>query len=152
MAKKVKIVLIILIAISFLAFYTLGYDVPSLRNPSLIEPVMTPFIIGLMIGILLIAIVLTVVSIICGIRKGNGRKVVNNIPLTKIGWGVMALLLISLILTFLLGSSDSILVNGKVYDDTLWLRVSSMFVITSGVMIVVAIAIAAASMIKKMKD
>ena len=151
-SQLVKTVLIVITAICFLLFYMIGYDMPSLRNPALTEPWLTPLIIWLMIAMLGIAVVLTIGSIIIGIRKGNGKKRCNNIPLTKIGWGVTALLAVTLLLTFLTGNTDSIPVNGKAYSDSLWLRASTMFVLTSAVMMIVAVAIAIVSMIRKMMN
>jgi len=43
------------------------------------------------------------------------------------------------LLTFLLGSSVPMTVNGKVYADALWLKVADMFIFTGMGLILVAI-------------
>jgi hypothetical protein len=41
------------------------------------------------------------------------------------------------VLSFLLGSSETIVVNGRTYDDGLWLRAADMFIVTASVLLVV---------------
>ena len=54
----------------------------------------------------------------------------------RITWlGTLAIL----VLSFLLGSSDSMLINGENYADWIWLKLSDMFVITSLLMLVAGI-------------
>ena len=63
----------------------------------------------------------------------------NGIPVRRIfriTWiGTLAVLL----LTFLLGGSAPMLINGENYADWLWLKLSDMFVITSLLMLVAGI-------------
>ncbi len=63
----------------------------------------------------------------------------NGIPVRRIfriTWiGTLAVLL----LTFLLGGSAPMLINGEYYADWLWLKLSDMFVITSLLMLVAGI-------------
>ena len=72
-------------------------------------------------------------------NKG-GERVVNNIPVRKIGLAVAAGTALMLLLTFLLASSAPMRINGLNYTDTFWLKASGMFVSTSLAMIFVAIA------------
>lgn len=131
MAKKIKTGLIVLIAVVFLLFYVVGYDVPYSKNLSLIDPLLTPTVIWLMIAFLGVALLLTLVSVIISIRKGNGHKVVNNIPLTKIGWGV------SIMLVVIMGL-------------TLWLTdYVTMFILSSVILILIAFIMVIVSTIKK---
>ena len=73
------------------------------------------------------------------VNKG-GERVVNNIPVRKIGLAVAAGTALMLLLTFLLASSAPMRINGLNYTDTFWLKASGMFVSTSLAMIFVAIA------------
>ena len=53
-----------------------------------------------------------------------------------------------LVIAFLIGSSQGVEVNGKQYDDALWLRTADMFVIASVAMIVLAVGLVAFASIK----
>lgn len=70
--------------------------------------------------------------------RGKSTGIVNNIPVARIAYGSAALLLVSLVLTFLLGSSEPMMINGVRYAETFWLKVSDMFIITATVLFVVA--------------
>lgn len=48
------------------------------------------------------------------------------------------LLAVVLVLTFVLASTQPLLINGTQFADTLWLRLSDMFIYTTLVMLVVA--------------
>ena len=48
--------------------------------------------------------------------------------------------------TFALGSTDPIKVNGKDFCEGIWLRLSDMFIVSSGIMILLAIAAVAFGM------
>ena len=80
------------------------------------------------IGVFLVTILVLVVILI-----------VNGIPVRRIfriTWiGTLAVLL----LTFFLGGSAPMLINGENYADWLWLKLSDMFVITSLLMLVAGI-------------
>ena len=52
-------------------------------------------------------------------------------------WLAVGLLAGSLAVTFLLGSSEPLSVNGRPFSDALWLRLSDMFINTSVFLIVV---------------
>ena len=49
-----------------------------------------------------------------------------------------SLLAAVLVLTFVLASTQPLLINGKQFADTLWLRLSDMFIYTTLIMLVVA--------------
>lgn len=69
----------------------------------------------------------------------RSTDVVNGIPLRKLVIGVVVLLIALLLITFVLGSSAPILVNGKPYADVFWLKAADMFIRTSGFLLLVAI-------------
>ena len=64
----------------------------------------------------------------------------NNIPVKRISYAVAGSLVGMLGLTFLLGSSKEMVVNGQPYADWLWLKASDMFIATATLLLVVAIA------------
>lgn len=90
--------------------------------------------------VILVTTVITVWSAVRSMKKRDrSQNTVNNIPVTKIAYGVAALLIVCLLLTFILGSSKPILLGEKLYTDSFWLKVSDMFIYTSGILIVVAV-------------
>ena len=82
---------------------------------------------------------LAVYSMIRDYRGTKSEAVVNGVPVRRIfriTWlGTLAIL----VLSFLLGSSDPMLINGENYADWIWLKLSDMFVITSLLMLVAGI-------------
>ena len=61
-------------------------------------------------------------------------------PAGRISYGTVALLLICMVLTFALGSSEPLKVNGADYTDTFWLKATDMFINTAIVLVLVALA------------
>ena len=91
--------------------------------------------------VLLAAVALTLWSALKSMRlRDKSQRVVNNVPATRIACGAAALLVVSLLLTFVLGGRSSMLINGLAYTQTFWLKASDMFINTAIVLIVVAIA------------
>ena len=56
--------------------------------------------------------------------------------------GVSAMGVLIMMLTFLLGSEEAVMVNGEAYTDSFWLKLTDMFINTAMVLILVAIAVA----------
>lgn len=71
-------------------------------------------------------------------RRDRSQRVQNGIPTAKITWAVVASLVVILLLTFLFGSNETLIVNGKQYAEGFWLKVSDMFINTSLILILVA--------------
>lgn len=72
-------------------------------------------------------------------RSSQSEAVVNGVPVRRIFRITWLTLLAVLVLTFLLGGSDPMLINGENYADWLWLKLSDMFVITSLLMLLAGI-------------
>ena len=53
------------------------------------------------------------------------------VPSRTIAYGTAALLLATLAVTFLLGSSKPLLVNGEWFKDVFWLKLTDMFIFTA---------------------
>ena len=141
--KKQSWIIIGLIAISaviFLAFWMVGYDMPYEEDADFNAPLLTDMLLGYIYLLTSSAIGVTVYSIVHGIKtRGRQSLTENGVPagrITIITWGVTFALLAS---TFALGSTDPIKVNGKDFCEGIWLRLSDMFIISSGVMILLAI-------------
>ena len=141
--KKQSWIIIGLIAISavvFIAFWCVGYDMPYEEDADFNAPLLTDMLLGYIYLMVVVAIGVTAYSVVHGIRtRGRQGYSENGVPagrITIITWGVTFALLAS---TFALGSTDPIKVNGKDFCEGIWLRLSDMFIISSGVMILLAI-------------
>lgn len=119
-------------------FYVIGYDIPWSKNPALTEPLLTPLIIWLIVIMAIAAVAVTAASVIISLRKGNNKIVINNIPFKKTNWGITIILIALLCISFGLGNTDAIMLNGKAYDNGLWLRIGDMLIITSFVLLLIA--------------
>lgn len=139
--SRVLYVLVGLTVVVFALFWLIGYDRPFDEDGNFNAPLFTDV---LLVFMLLLTAGACVVAAWSAIRSnktsGGGERVVNNIPVRKIGRCVTGGTALTLILTFLLGSSTPMRINGASYADTFWLKVSDMFVATSLLMIVAAVA------------
>lgn len=102
---------------------------------------------GWMIDVLLVVMYLMVIGAILATtysmanawrKRDRSQRVQNGVPTAKITWAVVASLVVILLLTFLFGSNEALIVNGKHYTEWFWLKVSDMFINTSLILILVA--------------
>lgn len=133
--------LVAIVAVVFVLFYLVGFQMPYLPEPSFNAPMFTDAVIYLMDFLLFLAVVTAALAIVKTVRKtGKGEAVSNGIPVRKISFAVIGVLVVLLAGTFALGSVKPIMVNGVDFADRLWLRVADMFINTSLVLLVLAIA------------
>ena len=124
----------------FALFYLVGFYMPYLPDPSFNAPIFTDGVIFLMLALLLMAVSVAVAAVVKTLRKtGKGEAISNRIPVRKISMAVVIVTTGLLLLTFLLGSTGALPVNGNDFTDALWLRTADMFINTSLVLIVIAI-------------
>ena len=138
-SQQVFFVMIALAIIVFGLFFLVGYDMPFEENPDFNAPLFTDALIVLMWLFLAAGIGLAVYSMAKGYRSGKSEAVVNGVPVRRIFRITWLATLALLLITFLLGNSDPMLINGENYADWLWLKLSDMFVITSLLMLAVGI-------------
>lgn len=125
----------------FGAFFLIGYDTPYDEDPTFNAPLLTDAVLVFMYLLTAAAAVLAAYAAVMGIRqRDKSSAVVNNIPAALISRATAALLAASLAVTFLLGSSQPVPVNGVEYTDTFWLKATDMFINTSFVLLAVAVA------------
>ena len=143
MKKKqswLKIGLVAISAVVFIAFWSVGYDMPYEEDADFNAPLLTDMLLGFIYLLTVVAIGVTVYSIVHGIKtRGRQSLTENGVPagrITIITWVFTVLLLV---ISFALGSTEPIKVNGKDFCEGIWLRLSDMFIISSGVMILLAI-------------
>lgn len=136
----IKIGLIALSAVVFLAFWFVGYDMPYEEDASFNAPLLTDMLLGYMYLLLAAAIGVTVYSAVHGIKtRGRLDNTENGVPAARITvttWGITIALLI---VTFACASTSPIKVNGHDFTEALWLRLSDMFIYSSGIMILLAV-------------
>ena len=93
--------------------------------------------LGLMYLTIAVALGVTAYSVWHGLRnRRKGDDIINGVPAGKIGWWVIIGVMICLAVTFLLGSSSPLIVNGVRFTDTFWLKVTDMFIYTSTLLVI----------------
>ena len=139
-SQRVFYLLIGLAVVIFGFFFLVGYDMPFDENPDFNAPFFTDVLIFLMWFLLVLTIGLAIVAVVRTYKMNvKSEAVVNGVPQGKIfrfTWiGTLSLL----VLTFLVGSSMPMLVNGENYADWFWLKVSDMLVLTCIFMLIAGI-------------
>ena len=120
-------------------------------NPA--SPLFVDVLLYTVYALLLAAVALMLWSGVRSFRLRNRDEAVENrIPARRVAWGVGLLFVALLAITFATGSTTPIDINGKPYDDTLWLRSSDMLINSSIALIVIAALCAAWGARKKGKD
>ncbi len=126
----------------FSAFYLLGYDTPFINDASFNAPLLTGGILIWIYVLIILSVVMMLFSLYNSIRnlKIEG-KIVNGIHARKITFLVFISLFMLLLLTFFLGSTSSIQINGMVFSDKIWLQVTDMFINTILTMLLVLVGV-----------
>lgn len=138
-SQRVFYVLIGLSVLVFGLFFLVGYSMPFEENPDFNAPLFTDVLLVLMWLLLLLTLGLSVYSIVKGYRLSvKEEKMRNGIPENKIFRFTWLFTLGLLVVTFLVGSSVPMLINGSEFGDWMWLKVSDMFVTTSILMLLAA--------------
>ena len=141
--KISRLVLYGLVAVALVVFglfFVVGFDRPYTDNPNYNAPVLTDLVLILMLLLVLGTLGVTAWAVMTALKKrGKGNAMDNNIPARRISLSVIFGVLLLLVLAFVLGSSSTMLVNGKAYEDTFWLKTADMFIISSLVLLVAAV-------------
>ena len=99
------------------------------------SPVFVSIVLYTIYALLLLAVGLTVWSVVRSIRM-QGKK-----PGARSIWGTLALLVVTLVATWLLGSTKPLSVNGRIFDNSSWLRISDMLILTPIVLIIIIVVL-----------
>ena len=127
-----------LIAIVFLLFYFVGYDMPAMWDERYISPLLTDLVMGLMLILLVGTFVVACLSKWHSVHTNQTPAVVNGIHGKRITLGVTLGTIALMTVLFALPSS-SIYVNGELFEEKLWLRAANMFVVASVLLIIIGI-------------
>ncbi|MGI6223426.1 MAG: hypothetical protein ACOYJG_07435 [Prevotella sp.] len=140
-SQTILYVLVGLSMVVFILFWTVGFDRPSFDSPNFNDPVFTDALIVLMWLMLIGILGITIWSIATTLKKrGKAQRLENGIPVKKISYGVLIGTLILLILSLAFGSTEPMRINGVMFTDKFWLRISDMFISMSVIMMIVAVA------------
>ena len=143
-SQRVLYVIVALSAIVFLAFYLIGYDTPFAGNTAFNAPMLTDVLLWFMWGLLAITTIASIVAVVRGIRRANRSEgVTNGIPARRITYTTYGITALILLLTFVFGSTQTMMVNGENFTDSFWLRITDMFVNSSLLLLVLAAGVVA---------
>ena len=127
-------------AVTWLLFLTVGYNRTSADDPRFTAPLLTDVVILVVILFLLMAMAALCWAVVCGVRRVETEtRVMHGVPTARIALITAGGTLLLLLATFVLSSSSPILINGAEYDNAFWLRCAGMFVVTVGVMLLIAL-------------
>ncbi len=138
---RVLAVLVVVAVLLFGAFFLVGFDMPFDDDPRFNAPLLTDAVLWFSYVLFIVAVVVTAVSVIHGIRvHASDDRLSNGIPTMRIALGVGGLLVATLLLTFLFGSSEPLTINGRYFTSVFWLKLTDMFINTSFILGTIAVA------------
>lgn len=139
-SQRVLYVLIGIAALVFVLFFSVGFYTPFAENPAFNTPLLTDALIVFMWILLGLTVLVMLLSVFHTVKTISVKqRVVNGIPTYKITIAVFGITFLCLVLSFVFGSSDSMVINGTTYTDKFWLKASDMFVTSSLVLLLAAI-------------
>ena len=101
-------------------------------------------LLGFMWGLLAITTTASIVAVARGIRRANRSEgMTNGIPARRITYTTYGITALILLLTFVFGSTQTMMVNGENFTDSFWLRITDMFVNSSLLLLVLAAGVVA---------
>ena len=149
LSHRILMLIVTVAVVLFALFFFVGYSHPYAENPDFIEPKFTNVILWFMMLVLVLAIVVIVWAVaVAFLKRGKGQKAVNKVPVAAISAAVVVATVVIMVGAFVLGSSSVVDVNGKNYEDPMWLKAADMFVISSLVLMILATAAVAFAAIR----
>ncbi|MBM6993717.1 MAG: hypothetical protein I3J02_10740 [Prevotella sp.] len=132
--------MVIVSVVVFALFWFVGHDRPYDENPNFNAPLFTDIFLFLSYLLIAATIGFGIWSVVRTMKlRGKGEAYNNNIPVKKIGYSIGIGALLLMVLSFLVGSSREMTINGVKYGDWFWLKVSDMFIYTSLILLLVAV-------------
>lgn len=140
-ANRIFYLLIGITAVVLLLFRLIGYDIPYDENPDYNAPLLTGTLINYILLLMAAAFIAAIASGIRSMRMNRREnRIVNNIPAHRIAVATVAGTALLMAMTFALSSTSPLTINGTEYSNSFWLRTAGMFILSSIIMIAVAIA------------
>lgn len=150
LSRTVLYALLSLTAVVFLLFFAVGFQMPYVDNPRFNAPLLTDVLlifVALLAGCSLAAVVWAVVVAVR--RRGRKPRTENGINVTKLSVAVSALTIVLAVLSFAFGSAKPIIINASRYDTVFWLKAADMFVVSSLVLLLLAVALIVAGYVRQ---
>ena len=91
------------------------------------------------VALLVIAVCVAVVSKLMSMRKNKTARIVNGIRAKLVTWIATGGTIALLVITFFALPADTLRINGNPYSESVWLRMTNMCVVTSVILLIVAI-------------
>lgn len=140
-SKLVFYVILVLSATMFAAFFFIGYDTPDEDAVRQTAPLMTTPLLIYMFCLFFATIGITAWSSFRYFRLRNApAKKKKHASEERIRKLIMLSTAMLFAVGYLTGAADPLLINGKSYNDVLWLKISSMFTFVSIVMVIITIS------------
>ena len=106
----------------------------------------------------LLLVVVTVVAVWSAVHQlrtnEKTKEPTRGVPARFVAYGVAGLFVVTMLLSFLLGSSKPMLINNQWFKDVIWLKMTDMFMWTSLVLLIIAalgVLVGSSGMIRKVK-
>ena len=125
--------------VAYALFALVGFNIPYEQDPDMNAPLFTDLLLWLGWITLFLSLVLAVVSTIHSHKLSPRKAERNGIAHRRLSFIVWLVVILCLGLTFAIGSTAPMLINGEDYEDPLWLRVADMFVYTSLALLAAAV-------------
>lgn len=140
LSTRLLYVLVALCMATFAMYWFVAYTRPFDENPNFNAPLFTDAVIVLGYLLVLGTGAVAVWSVVRSLKiRGKSEAYSNNVPVKQLGYGVAGGTALLLLLTFLVGSSAEMQVNGTRFSDVFWLKTSDMLISTSLILLVVAV-------------
>src|SRR5574344_108945 len=152
LSRRILLCIIGVIAVVFALFFLVGFDRPFEDDANYRAPLFTDLLLWFIYLMVLVALALTVWSLVLQTKKRKReQQMVNGIHAGKINRYTFLSVFGLLVVTFLFGSSEPIIINGHQFDSFFWLKATDMFIYTSFIMVFVAIAVSFVIKYRQMK-
>ena len=146
-------VLCLLTLVIFSLFFLVGYDMPSLTNEGMVEPLLTNTVLVFTYIVLFLSIAIAVWSLIKEFLLGAQLpSIQNGIKVKLIRNSTFISVPTLLILFFLLGSSSPLKVNGITFNNAFWLKASDMFIFVSILLLLLALCVQRGEQLKAIEE
>jgi len=139
LSSRVFYVLVAVIVLVFGMFYLIGFDNSYYDDPQFNAPLLTDLLMALVFTISGAVPLLSLVSVFMWLRTARSQKTINGVPASKIAYGTAGLMLVCMVVAFIFGSEEPVVINGMRYTDTLWLKIAGMFLDTVILLLAVAV-------------
>ena len=148
-SQRVLRIIVMLTVVVYLAFFLIGYNHPYADDPDFIEPRLTSVLIFFALLVVVLAVAVTAWAMLSDFRKrASLAKADRRLPTSRLVAIIVALIIAMMLVSYWVGSTAAITVNGKDYADTTKLRLADMFVFTSLALMAIAAVAAAVSTIR----